>query len=264
MTLATSAGIAYQESLDGRSGLGSQPVVLIHGAGAHHLFWPPRLRRMSGEWVLSPDLPGHGQSPGPAEAGIAQSAARLRQWMTSLDLGPAVLVGHSMGSAISLEFALGWPEQVAGLILIGGGRCLPVNPWLLEATADPKRLGEAVERIIQWSFSRQAPRSLPAQAHERMLAAAPVVLHQDLTACNVFDVGERLPSLRLPTLVLCGSEDRMTPPEASQSLAETIQGAELELVEGAGHMVMLEKPEAVESRMRDFLNRWFHPGDRPA
>ncbi|MCJ7512283.1 MAG: alpha/beta hydrolase [Anaerolineales bacterium] len=264
MTLPSRAGIAYEQNLKGRP-IG-RPLILIHGAGAEHRFWPPELRSLHPLRVLAPDLPGHGASPGPAAGSIVESATRLREWMSGLVSEPAILVGHSMGSAISLEFALRWPEQVAGLVLIGSGTRLPVNPWLLEATADPATLPKAVERITGWSFAREAPAALTTWVTERTLATAPGVLYQDLAACDAFDAESRLPGLRLPTLVVCGQQDRMTPPSASQALAGAIGDAELEFVADAGHYVMLEQPAVLERRIRDWINTHY-PGaqaGRPA
>ena len=255
MSLSTHAGIAYEVNDKGRPS--GRPLVLIHGAGAEHQFWPPELRQLALHRVLAPDLPGHGASPGPVAVSIVESATRLRQWMSGMETGPAILVGHSMGSAIALELALRWPEVAAGLVLVGSGVRLPVNPWLLEATADPAQLPQAVERITQWSFARQAPQALTSWVTERTLAVAPEVLNHDLAACAAFDAEARLPQLKLPTLVLCGQQDRMTPPPASVALAEAIARAELEFIPDAGHYVMLEQPAAVERRLRAWLERWF-------
>jgi pimeloyl-ACP methyl ester carboxylesterase len=259
VSLPTHDGIAYEANDEGRP-LG-RPLVLIHGAGAEHRVWPPELRHLTSHHVLAPDLPGHGASPGPVASSIVESATRLRQWMRGLIAGPAILIGHSMGSAISLEFALRWPEQVAGLVLVGSGVRLPVNPWLLEAATDPAQRTQAVERITQWSFARQAPEALTTWVTDRTLAAGPGVLHRDLVACDAFDAEMRLPQLKLPTLVLCGQQDRMTPPPASVALAGAIARAELEFIPDAGHYVMLEQPAAVERRLRAWLERWFAPGD---
>jgi len=257
MSLASHDGIAYAVHDAGRPS--GRPWLLIHGAGADHRFWPAELRQLASQRVLAPDLPGHGASPGPVAGSIVDSATRLRQWMSGLVTGPAILVGHSMGSALALEVALRWPEQVAGLVLVGSGIRLPVNPWLLEATADPAQLAQAVERITQWSFARQAPAALTRWVTERTMAAGPGVLHRDLAACDAFDCGARLSQLQLPTLVLCGQQDRMTPPPASVALAEAIARAEVEFIADAGHYVMLEQPAAVERRLRAWLERWFEP-----
>jgi pimeloyl-ACP methyl ester carboxylesterase len=79
------------------------------------------------------------------------------------------------------------------------------------------------------------------------------VLHGDYTACDAFDVMERLEEVRCPTLALCGTADRLTPPKYSVYLRDHIPGAELVLVDAAGHMVMLEKPEVVARAVSQFV-----------
>jgi pimeloyl-ACP methyl ester carboxylesterase len=165
-----------------------------------------------------------------------------------------------MGSAIALTAALATPDWVAGLVLVGAGATLPVNPRLLEGTADPDRFGETVEAILRWSFGRRASPRLVEQARRRMLDAGPAVLHRDFLACSVFDVRARLRQLRLPAEVMYGSEDRMTPPSANEELARGIEGARTLPIDGAGHMVMLEKPKEIQAAIREFLQlaaaRW--------
>jgi pimeloyl-ACP methyl ester carboxylesterase len=86
-----------------------------------------------------------------------------------------------------------------------------------------------------------------------MLNAKPSVLHGDFVACDRFDVTGRVGTIRVPTLVVCGSDDVLTPPKYAQFLAEKIQGARLEIINGAGHMVMTEKPGEFNSRVMEFL-----------
>jgi pimeloyl-ACP methyl ester carboxylesterase len=89
-----------------------------------------------------------------------------------------------------------------------------------------------------------------------MLQVAPQTIHDDFSACNAFDVTERLGEIRCPTLVICGTEDRLTPVKYATLLAERIPGAELKLIEGAGHMVMTEKPDLVAEAIEMALTRW--------
>ena len=74
-----------------------------------------------------------------------------------------------------------------------------------------------------------------------------------LAACDAFNVMDRLGEIRCPTLAICGTADRLTPPKYSTYLRDNIPGAQLVLVEGAGHMVMLEQPEAVSQAIADFI-----------
>jgi pimeloyl-ACP methyl ester carboxylesterase len=228
-------------------------VVLIHGAGGTHLYWPPELRRLPGYRVFALDLPGHGKSTGRGLQSIAAYAQAVMDWLLTLGVHSAVFAGHSMGSAIALTLALEHSAHVNGLVLIGAGRRLLVAPELLENAASPTTYQNAVNLAIDWSFGSGASPRLKEFAAQRMAETRSSVLHGDFIACNTFDETERIGQIRQPTLIVCGSEDRMTPLRQSQFLAERIPGAILKTIPGAGHMVMLEKPQPVADVLLEFL-----------
>lgn len=251
------AGIHYDEHRGGGSVQGRPPLVLIHGSGGSRLHWPPAVRRMRGHHVYALDLPGHGDSAPPCESSVAGYAGRLMEWMGELELEPAILAGHSLGGAIALHAAAALPRRVAGLVLVGTGARLRVHPAILETTADPGRFDQAVAQLMEWAFSTEAPARLVELAHQRMLETDPRVLHTDFQACDAFDMMDQLEEIQAPSLALCGSEDRLTPPKYSRYLAENIPDADMSLVEGAGHMVMLERPARVASVIADFIDGHF-------
>lgn len=242
-------GLDFEEHGGGTQG---PPLVFLHGAGGNRLHWPPGVRRLEGVHTFAVDLPGHGKSPAGGEVTIEDFAGRVVAWRRSQGIAGTVLVGHSMGSAIALTVALSEPEALVGLVLIGAGPSLPVNPVLLEQTARAETFADAVEKILRWSFAPQALPRLLAQARRSMLAAGPAILHRDLQACVAFDVAHRLAEVRMPTLMIVGSQDRMTPPRLSEALHQGIGGSRLQTVEGAGHMVMLERPEPVGRLLHGF------------
>lgn len=260
------AGLSWTEHADA-AGLESPPIVLIHGAGGGRLSWPPSQRRMAGGHVFALDLPGHGQASGDGAASIGGYAEIVLDWMRRVHLGPALLVGHSMGAAIALTVAARRESSaptalppgaagdifgVAGLVLIGLAPRLAVNPILLELASSPKTAPQAVDRIVEWGFAAGTTSEILQKAKEQMLETPAEVLWRDLVACDRFEAGPRLDQIRVPTLVLCGSLDRMTPPPDCRRLAEAIPGAGFHLVEGAGHMVMIERAEEVAGLVRDF------------
>src|SRR5512140_865762 len=124
--MPTAAGLYYFSI--GAGDLSRPPVILIHGAGGHHLYWPPEIRRMPGERLFAVDLPGHGRSAGVAHHAIRDDAAAIVGFMDVLHLNRAALVGHSMGGAVALEAAIHWPNRVLGLGIIGSAAHLRVSP----------------------------------------------------------------------------------------------------------------------------------------
>lgn len=230
------------------------PVVLIHGAGGTHLYWPSELRRLPGQRVYALDLPGHGKSGGRGQQSIHGYAQTILEWMEATRLHSAVFVGHSMGSAIALTMALDFPQHVLGLGLLGAGARLRVNPTFLEGSASPTTFLQAVDTAVKWSFGPQTDPRLVELATKRMAETRPSVLHGDFIACNEFDVSDRVSEILQPTLVICGSEDKMVPLRHSQYLATAMPKARLEIISSAGHMVMLEQPQGVAQALLNFLD----------
>jgi pimeloyl-ACP methyl ester carboxylesterase len=249
------AGFYYQHHSGGDPQGKHPPLVFIHGAGGSHLHWPPELRRMADHDVYSLDLPGHGRSGGDPERSVRGYAYRVIAWLDQLDLQDVVLVGHSMGGAISMTIVLEAPQHVLGLVLVGSGARLRVHPKILELTEDENLFRQAAALVTQWAFSDDADVRLVELANRRMAEVPAEVVHADFLACDGFDIMDRLVDISTPTLVICGEADQMTPVKYSQYLDQHIPDSRLVLIGGAGHMVMLEKPLEIVENIRGFLQR---------
>jgi pimeloyl-ACP methyl ester carboxylesterase len=221
------------------------PIVLIHGAGGNYLSWSPEIRRMRSHNVYALDLPGHGKSRGHGEQRIQEYADRLAEWMEAARIFRAVVVGHSMGGAITLHLAAHYPSLVSGIGLFSTGARLPVNPQLVEALSSDTTYQSALNNIVKWSFSRQAPDKLVELFSHRMTEVRRTVMQNDMLACDHFNMSDRLSDISQPALVLCGSKDKMTPLRFSQVLEKRLQDASMVVVQDAGHMVILEQPQVV-------------------
>ncbi|MGD1995729.1 MAG: alpha/beta fold hydrolase [Anaerolineae bacterium] len=226
-------------------------TILIHGAGGNHLHWPGSLRRWPKATVYALDLPGHGRSEGNGRERIDDYAADVVDFAEAVGLERAVLVGHSMGGAIAQTIALAAPDLVQGLVLMGTGAKLGVAPAILEGLE--RDFEGTTELIARWAWGPAANPTLVAQGQEMMLETGPRVVLGDFVACDRFDVRDRVDGIAAPTLVLTGSEDRMTPPRFGEWLANQIPGARFSLLEGAGHMLMLERPRWVTEAVEDFF-----------
>jgi len=156
-----------------------------------------------------------------------------------------------MGGAIALEIGLRRPESVSGLILIGTGARLRVSPAILgEILVD---FEEAISVVSRYSWASGASEDLVSAGKEQMLQVEPEVAHGDFSACDQFDLMGRLGEINLPTLVVGSSEDLLTPPKYSEYLAASIPGAQLVLLDGAGHMMALERPDQLVKAISRFL-----------
>jgi pimeloyl-ACP methyl ester carboxylesterase len=241
--LKLAAGVAFEEHAP--QGATGAPLLLVHGAGGTHLHWPEALRRLPGRRVIAVDLPGHGASPPPGERAILAYARRLVDLLDDLGIDRAAVGGHSMGGAIAVTLALEAPDRIEGLLLVGTGARLRVVPAIVLASADPDRSREVANATAAFSFGAGASPELLRAFAEGMAAVAHGVVHGDFTACDAFDVMERLGAIRAPARIVVGAEDRLTPPKYSIFLRANLPGNGLLVVPGAGHMVTWEAPDAV-------------------
>lgn len=225
-------------------------VLLVHGAGGTYHVWRHQLGlEAPGFYQVAVELPGHGRSAGQGCASIGEYREFLSGFIAAAGLGPVVLVGHSMGGAIALDFALHYPDLLRGLVLVGTGARLRVASFVLEAV----QKGEA-RALVRYAYAPGADPALVAEAEKEFDLTPAGVRYNDFLACDRFDVMGRLGEVRTPTLVLCGDQDVLTPVKYARYLEANIPGARLVLVPEAGHMVMWEQPEAVNRALAQFLS----------
>jgi pimeloyl-ACP methyl ester carboxylesterase len=229
-----------------------RPVtVLVHGAGGSHLDWPAELRRLPEANAIALDLPGHGRSPGAGRNAVAAYAADVIALMDALKLKTAVVAGHSMGGAVAQTVALNYPDRISGVLLVATGAKLTVHPDILKGILNdyPK----TVDLIVNWYYGSIGSDTMRRTSRRRLLEFDPPVVHGDYTACNAFDLRNRVSQIRQPTLIVGGTEDKLTPLKYSEFLRDQILGSQLVKVEGAGHMLMIEQPEFVADSVRRWL-----------
>ena len=241
----------------------AQPaVVLIHGSGMDHTVWALQTRYLAhlGRSVLAIDLPGHGRSEGPALLGIPELARWIAALLDAVGVQQAALVGHSLGALVALEAAASYPARVRALALLGVSDTMPVNQALRNAAAANDN--DAIEMIMAWGFGQRghvgghsSPGLWMMGGGTRLMQRAdPGVLSADLEACNAYTRGpEAAASVRCPTLLVLGAEDRMTPAKAGASLSQKIAGSRVTILPGAGHMMMVEQPDATADALKNFV-----------
>jgi pimeloyl-ACP methyl ester carboxylesterase len=243
--------ISYWEGKDAQQA-GREAILFVHGAGGEQLTWS--FQKAFFERHAHPimiELPGHGDSGGDGEDEIGHYAEHVYSFMKVLDLPKTFLVGHSMGGAIVQTLALKHPEVIKGIVLVGTGAKLRVLPAFLEAVQE--NFKETVLMMTRYAFSRKAPQGVIEKAMDRLMQVRPEVLQGDFLACDRFNIMKEVEKIQLPALIVCGDEDEMTPVKYSQYLHDRIKGSRLEVLPGAGHMVMMESAEAFNERVKAFV-----------
>lgn len=245
-----------------------KPLLLIMGLGGHILDWgwilPKKLAE--GRQAIAFDNRGSGRSDQPAGPyTTAQMANDTIGLLDTLGVERADVFGVSMGGMIAQEIAVRHPERVDRLILgaaSAGGDAQVLALPEVQAYLEP-RLDLTLHEALWWS----APAGFPEEfidAHpdvvERKIQANMAYPSQlfayqaQLAAYRAFDIVDRMSEICAPTLVLTGDSDILVPPENGRILAESIQGAELHVIEGAGHLFWISHPNETFSALVEFLD----------
>jgi pimeloyl-ACP methyl ester carboxylesterase len=238
-------------------------VVFVHGAGLDHSGFGLQSRYFGyhARNVLALDLPGHGRSEGPPLPGIGAMADWISNCLRTLKIQKASLVGHSMGSLVSLEFAARYPDQCERIALIAAGYPMKVAEPFLEAARNNDYAAFDMQTI--WGHSPQVALGanpnpgmwMYGDSLARLERLAPGVLHNDLKACNDYGSGaESAGKVKCPVLFIIGRRDVMTPPRAVKLLQEKLPGARTVEIAPSGHGLMAEAPDATLDALIEFIS----------
>ena len=245
---------------------GAPGVQLIPGLGGVGSFWDGVMAGLADRHrVVTHDHRGTGASSRPAGPySIAGMADDLAAVMDRHAMARAVLVGHSTGGAIAQDFALRWPDRVAGLVL--SATWAGPDPAFLAMFALRRRIllemGAAAYGVLGQLMLR-TPEQLNARPElldpDPAAAAAtlgdPAIVAARIDALMAHDARPALPGLCVPTLVVCAADDRVAPVHMSRALAALIPGAELAVLPEGGHFLPQEAPGAFLSAVAPFLAR---------
>ncbi len=243
------------------------PLLLIAGFGCDHTFWSQAVPRLAERYqVILFDNRGVGQSSSPDRpCSIRQLADDAAALLDGLGVRNVHVAGHSMGGQIAQELALARPELVRSLMLLSScARCDERGKAIIEMWGDlpglvaPRTMAQL---LMPWLYTSDfyAKPGAVEQLIDILLAApfpptARGLWHQSraISACDTLD---RLGAIRCPTLVLVGREDVLLPVRFSEQLAHGIPHAQLVVLEGAGHGLLVETPDEVAQALLRFLER---------
>jgi pimeloyl-ACP methyl ester carboxylesterase len=240
-------------------------VVLLHGFPLDHRMWEAQIESLSARHrVIAPDFCGFGQSPPAGSFTIKSMAEDVAELIESLGAGPVTLAGLSMGGYVAIVFAMKYARLLGGLILLD-----------TKAEGDTPETRAGRGKMIQLAREKGSaavgeamlPRLIPAEAMQSrpalvkqlrgMMEGTPAVTVENALAAmrDRTDQTSMLGSISVPTLVVTGEWDVITPPETCAAMAKAIPGAEFWVVKGSGHMTAMEQPEQVSGVMERFLGR---------
>jgi pimeloyl-ACP methyl ester carboxylesterase len=261
----TVAGVDTFVATGGRAFDANLPTIaFVHGAGLDHSVWVLLARWFAhhGYGVLAPDLPGHGRSGGSPLASIEAMADWAVALIAAAGARNAGVVGLSMGSLVALEAAARHPGAVSAIALIGAAAAIPVSKDLLAAAAAGDHA--AIDMVSIWGFGHRAtlggslaPGTWMLGSAMRLLErSAPGVLSADLVACNAYRDGlAAAGKTTAPATLVLGERDLMTPHKAGLALAAALPNVRVVTLQGAGHLLLAERPDEVLAAVKDFAKR---------
>jgi pimeloyl-ACP methyl ester carboxylesterase len=225
-------------------------AVCVHGSGSDGIVWSYQLSRLSSRYrIIVPDLPGHGRSEGLPLDSIPAYAAWLEKFRCELNLDNFFLLGHSLGGAVVQEYARSNPHRVRGMVLVGTGTRFMLSRIyreLCESGARPAGNGAAAKENQAGPFHA---------GYELLRSQGNSALHADLMAAARFDSSEWVGSLGAPALVIWGNRDAITPREQPEELAGKLPQGRLQVIDGAGHVVMIDARDEFNRLVAEFIGQ---------
>ena len=238
------------------------PLILQHGFLGGGGYWEPQFAAFARRFdVIAPDLPGFAGSAGiPAPDSVEGFAAALVGLLDHLQIRQTMLLGHSMGSMISLQIALDYPGRVERLVLYGSSASgkLPKRFEPLEASIariESQGVEATADHIVPTWFVDGKAAPFASMCREAGRGTTTEAAVRALRSLDNWDVGGRLGEIKIPVLVICGDRDRSTSPDQSYRLWEAIEDCQLCVVPGCAHNVHLERPDLFSTIVLDFLAR---------
>jgi len=227
---------------------GRMKLIFIHGSGGCRESWQHQTAYFKNSEAIN--LPGH--PDGELCASIKEYTKWLKTYIHDNGYTDVVITGHSMGGGVALQYALDYPEDLLGIILIGSGARLRVHPRILEAL-DASVADSSNQVNLNANMYDLIDPQLRAVIEKRTAENTSTAFLNDLKACDAFDVMAALPTIDLPLLGIVGEKDIMTPPKYTHFMVDSIVNAKSVVIKGGTHFVFAEKPDDVNKAIGDFI-----------
>ena len=231
-------------------------IVLMHGSGLTHIVWSlhEQFYASQGFNVLSVDLPGHGNSEGPSLKSIEKISDWIKSLMLKINIEKIIIVGHSQGGLVGIDFASRYPELIEKIVLVANSYKMPVNQDLIDlAEAGDEK---AVLLMMKWGYegSKAFIGGNPVKKIVNSARDIREVLAVDLNACNNYKNGENaIKKINCPTLCIFGDLDKMVPVKVGLKMSEQITNSETKIISDCGHMIIFEKAFEMRKLVKEFI-----------
>lgn len=252
------------------TGLGHPPIVFVHGFACAHTDWDAQVVHLSpSQQTVAVDLRGHGASPGvAADCSIERYGADVAEVMRTLDLPPAVLVGHSLGCRVVTEAALQAPAHTKAVILVDGSQFAPaMAPVLKGAFAQPDGFATMVRSLFNDMFTSRSDQPTAARVTDRALRLPRQIGEKMLTDLLRYDTHRltaSLASLRVPVMAIQTTHSNERRERTSMRQGQTsayldmlraaIPTARLKIIEDTGHFPQLDEPARLNALLTGYLS----------
>jgi len=226
--------------------------------GLHHIVWSlhEQFYASQGFNVLSVDLPGHGNSEGPSLKSIEKISDWIKSLMLKINIEKIIIVGHSQGGLVGIDFASRYPELIEKIVLVANSYKMPVNQDLIDlAEAGDEK---AVLLMMKWGYegSKAFIGGNPVKKIVNSARDIREVLAVDLNACNNYKNGENaIKKINCPTLCIFGDLDKMVPVKVGLKMSEQITNSETKIISDCGHMIIFEKAFEMRKLVKEFINK---------
>jgi 3-oxoadipate enol-lactonase len=234
----------------------ASPIVFLHGVGSDKSVWRPQLEHFGAtRGAIAFDYPGYGDSD-PAPQGTTRDdyAAAILSAMRELGLERAHVCGLSLGGVIAIAMHHAAPDRCASLILADTFAVHPEGRAIYERSlAGSSDLPATAEARVDVLLAQPADPHVRREVVEAMSRIDPAAYRIGAEAVWLADQRDRAAAIRVPTLIICGDEDRPTPPDLSRELHAMIAGSRLAMIPNAGHLTNLEQPDAFNRLVGEFV-----------
>jgi len=233
-------------------------ILLMHGSGLTHIVWSlhEQFYASQGFNILSVDLPGHGNSEGPSLKSIEEISDWVKSLMNVLDIKKIIIIGHSQGCLVGIDFASRYPNLINDLVLVAGSYKMPVNQDLIDyAEAGDEKV---ILLMMKWGYegSKAFIGGNPVKKIINSSREIREVLAVDLNACKNYKSGkESLEKINCPTLCIFGDLDKMVPLEVGNKMSSMIKNSEKKVINNCGHMIIFEKAFEMRKIVKEFLTK---------